>query len=80
MLAILAYDTYAKIVWRLAWDWLPYNRKFAGYATEAWIRGNELKADWCAEFVYNGSGWHGLNVDMNGRKMIIVVKPAKNSI
>lgn len=57
MLAILAFDTYAAIVWRLAWDLLPYNSNFASYATDVWVCGQRLKVDWCAEFVYNGSGW-----------------------
>lgn len=78
MLAISAYNIYASAAWNLAWKWLPYNQRLARYGTGTWSKARSKTADWCADFVYNGSGWHGLYARLDGREVVIRVEFVEN--
>lgn len=70
MVEILIYDWISSAYW-----WLSWNTIFGDedYSTEMWIKAQEMKADWCANHVYHGSGWHGLHASVDGIKSIVQV-------
>ena len=71
MIGILIYDWMASAFWRLAWSrWRIGNED---EATRMWIKAQTLKADWCANHVYHGSGWHGLNCTVDGKQAVVQV-------
>jgi hypothetical protein len=71
MIGILIYDWLASAFWRLAWSrWRIGNED---EATRMWIKAQTLKADWCANHVYHGSGWHGLNCTVDGKQAVVQV-------
>jgi hypothetical protein len=70
MIGILIYDWMASAFWRLAWN-TPIGNE--DEATRMWIKAQTLKADWCANHVYHGSGWHGLNCTVDGNQAVVQV-------
>lgn len=71
MIKILIYSLIADAFWRLAWSsWRIGNEN---EATRMWIKAQTLKADWCANHVYHGSGWHGLNCTVDEKNAVVQV-------
>lgn len=70
MVKILIYDCVASFYW-----WFSWNTIFGDPddSTEMWIKAQGMKADWCANHVYHGSGWHGLNASVDGIKAVVQV-------
>ena len=70
MVEILIYDWIASAYW-----WLSFNTIFGDqdYCTEIRIKAQQMKADWCANHVYHGSGWHGLFASVDGIKAVVRV-------
>jgi len=70
MFKILIYDWIASLYWRISWTTI-FGDKWN--STEMYIKARKMKADWCANHVYHGSGWHGLNVSVDGNQAVIQV-------
>jgi hypothetical protein len=70
MVKILIYDWIASSYW-----WISWNTIFGDedYSTEMWVKAQQMKADWCTNHVYHGSGWHGLYASVDGIKAVIKV-------
>lgn len=75
ILPILIYDAISTLCWRATWgNWLGLSTyKSRERSTKMWSKAQGMKADWCANHVYHSSGWHGLNVIVNGEPMVIQV-------
>jgi hypothetical protein len=75
MLRVIIYDAVASLYWRATWEnWLGlYDDQDRNNSTEMWIKAQGMKADWCANHVYHGSGWHGLNANVDGNPMVVQV-------
>lgn len=64
----------SSIFWKLVWEWGIGGDKWLNKSTNMWIRSQGMIVDAMAEWVYNSSGWHGMNIVLkNGRKGIIQV-------
>jgi hypothetical protein len=75
ILWIVLYEIFADLYWTAAWDnWLglfdDYDRD---KSTEIWSKAQIMKTKWCADYVYHGSGWHGLHTSINEKPMVIQV-------
>ena len=77
MVKILIYDWIASLYWWVSWTTIFGDED---RSTEMWIKAHKMKADWCANHVYHGSGWHGLNASVDGNQAVVQVtlKQPKN--
>ena len=61
MIKIIAFDVFANVKWTLAFRCGIGSKD---KATNLWIRAQVSKANWCANHVWFGSDWHGLNCEI----------------
>ena len=75
ILYILVYNLIAHIFWNIVWVCKIGGDRWMNLSTKMCIKSKGMIADRCAYYVYNASGWHGLNIFLpDGRKGTIVVK------
>jgi len=65
MIKVALFSIFADIVWRLAFSRGLGNKN---KATNLWIKAQVLKANFCANHVWFGSEWHGLNCEVDFEK------------